>query len=112
MSETAPEEIPTVSYQDPDTGEVHTRPMTEDEIARMRKEETVDTLRTQADEAIAYLDARIDLCLLFMGNPAPTPEQTAEQIKVLSDLSAYSAGTLKRLIVVLGELTRRPVGLW
>jgi hypothetical protein len=28
---------------------------------------------------------------------------------VLSDLAAYSAGTLKRLIVVLGELTGRPV---
>jgi hypothetical protein len=69
----------------------------------------LDGLRLQAEEAIPYLDARIDLSLAYFANPAPTAEETAAQIKVLSDLAAYSAGTLKRLIVVLGELTGRPL---
>lgn len=90
-------------------GRVYSRPYTEAELAGKEKRLQLDALRAQADEAIPYLDARIDLSLAYFANPAPTAEETATQIKVLSDLAAYSAGTLKRLIVVLGELTGRPV---
>ncbi|WAB08751.1 hypothetical protein SEA_ANDRIS_47 [Streptomyces phage Andris] len=88
---------------------VYSRPYTEVELAGKAKRLQLDALRAQADEAIPYLDERIDLSLACFANPAPTAEETAVQIKVLSDLAAYSAGTLKRLIVVLGELTGRPV---
>ncbi|QBI99408.1 hypothetical protein SEA_CAELUM_48 [Streptomyces phage Caelum] len=65
--------------------------------------------RPYNEEAITYLDHRIDLSLTYLANPAPTSQELATQVKVLSDLAAYSAGTLKRLIVVLGELTGRPL---
>lgn len=96
--------------QRPDSdGLLYSRPYTEDELAGKAKRLQLDGLRAQAEEAIPYLDERIDLSLAYFANPAPTAEETAAQIKVLSDLAAYSAGTLKRLIVVLGELTGRPV---
>ncbi len=38
----------------------------------------------------------------------PTAEETAAQIKNLSDLAAYS-GTLKRVVKVLSVLTNRPI---
>ncbi|WP_432106161.1 hypothetical protein [Streptomyces sp. bgisy091] len=49
------------------------------------------------------------MSLAYFAKETPTAEETAAQIKLLSDLAAYSAGTLKRVIVVLGELTGRPV---
>ena len=79
--------------------------------AKERKEQVVSTLYLQANEAMSYLDDRINLCLAFMSNPAPTQEEKDAHLVVLADLAAYSAGTLKRLIVVLGEMTRRPVDL-
>ncbi|MFF8845469.1 hypothetical protein ACF08N_22545 [Streptomyces sp. NPDC015127] len=90
-------------------GIVHSRPYTADELAGKAKRLQLDGLRAEAEQAIPYLDERIDLSLAYFANPAPTAEETAAQIKVLSDLAAYSAGTLKRMIVVLGELTGRPV---
>ncbi|UFD97985.1 hypothetical protein PQC18_gp47 [Streptomyces phage Pablito] len=92
-----------------DTSVVYSRPYTEDEAAGKAKRLQLDGLRAQAEEAIPYLDERIDLSLAYFAKEAPTAEETAAQIKTLSDLAAYSAGTLKRLIVVLGELTGRPV---
>ncbi|MEU6572260.1 hypothetical protein [Streptomyces sp. NPDC046805] len=96
-------------WRNPDDGQVYSRPFNDDEIASVAKRRALDGLRIQAEAAIPYLDERIDLSLAFLANPAPTAEETAAQIKVLSDLAAYSAGTLKRLIVVLGELTGRPL---
>ncbi|WJN62902.1 hypothetical protein [Streptomyces phage phiScoe23] len=95
----------------PDDQQVYSRPFTPKEIEGSYIRQQLNGLHTQADVAMAYLDERIDLCLAYLENPAPTPEQTAEQIKVTADLAAYSAGTLKRLIVVLGELTKRPVDM-
>ncbi|QJD50694.1 hypothetical protein SEA_ISSMI_48 [Streptomyces phage Issmi] len=127
MSETTPEPISppasmTEAYQEfwddermlylwrnPDDGLIYSRPYAEDELAGVQKRQQLDGLHAQAGEAIDYLDARIDLSLAYLANPAPTAEEQAAQVKVLSDLAAYSAGTLKRLIVVLGELTGRPV---
>ncbi|AKY03730.1 hypothetical protein AVT26_gp48 [Streptomyces phage Lannister] len=95
MSETAPEqEVPS-----------------EESAAKERKHQVINTLYQQAEEAIAYLDAGIDQSLAYLAKAAPTPEEKDAQIAALSDLAAYSAGTLKRLIVVLGEMTRRPVNL-
>ncbi|MFF9095647.1 hypothetical protein ACF1AX_21240 [Streptomyces sp. NPDC014802] len=88
---------------------IYSRPYTAEEVAGKVKRGQLDALRAQAEEAIPYLDARIDLSLAYFAKEAPTAEEQAEQVKVLSDLAAYSAGTLKRLIVVLGELTGRPV---
>jgi hypothetical protein len=96
-------------WRNPDDGQIYSRPFNEDEQAGVTKRVALDGLRIQAEAAIPYLDERIDLSLAFLVNPAPTAEDTAAQIKVLSDLAAYSAGTLKRLIVVLGELTGRPM---
>ncbi|MEU8835227.1 hypothetical protein [Streptomyces sp900116325] len=90
-------------------GPVFSRPYNEEELASRDKRMALDGLRSQAEEAIAYLDARIDVSLAYFASPAPTAEEMAAQVKVLSDLAAYSAGTLKRLIVVLGELTGRPL---
>jgi hypothetical protein len=96
-------------WRNPDDGMTYSRPYTEDEVAGVAKRQALDGLRAQAEAAIPYLDERIDLSLTYLANPAPTAEEMAAQIKVLSDLAAYSAGTLKRLIVVLGELTGRPL---
>ncbi|MDX3405186.1 hypothetical protein PV708_02900 [Streptomyces sp. ME02-6977A] len=90
-------------------GVIYSRPYTAEEVAGKAKRAQLDGLRAEAETAIPYLDARIDLSLAYFENPAPTAEETAAQIKNLSDLAAYSAGTLKRMIVVLGELTGRPV---
>jgi hypothetical protein len=90
-------------------GPVYSRPYNEDELASRDKRMALDGLRAQAEEAITYLDHGIDLSLTYLVKPAPTAEELATQVKVLSDLAAYSAGTLKRLIVVLGELTGRPL---
>jgi hypothetical protein len=92
-----------------DDGQIYSRPYTDEEQAGKEQRLQLDGLRAQAEEAIGYLDARIDLSLTYFANPAPTAEEMAAQVKVLSDLAAYSAGTLKRLILVLGELTGRPV---
>ncbi|MEU0674439.1 hypothetical protein ABZ330_16365 [Streptomyces sp. NPDC006172] len=92
-----------------DDGQIYSRPFSEEELAGVAKRQQLDALRTQAEEAIPYLDERIDLSLAYFTNPAPTEAETAAQVKVLSDLAAYSAGTLKRMILVLGELTGRPV---
>jgi hypothetical protein len=96
-------------WRNADDGQIYSRPFNEDEQAGLTKRVALDGLRIQAEAAIPYLDERIDLSLAFLANPSPTAEETAAHIKVLSDLSAYSAGTLKRLIVVLGELTGRPM---
>jgi len=90
-------------------GPVFSRPYSEEELASRDKRMALDGLRSQAEAAILYLDERIDVSLAYFASPAPTAEEMAAQVKVLSDLAAYSAGTLKRLIVVLGELTGRPL---
>ncbi|WP_406192258.1 hypothetical protein OH733_05600 [Streptomyces griseus] len=90
-------------------GLIFHRPYTEAELVDKAKRVYLDDLRAEADEALPYLDERIDVSLAYLAKEAPTLEETAAQIKLLSDLAAYSAGTLKRLIVVLGELTGRPV---
>jgi hypothetical protein len=96
-------------YQRAEDGLVYSRPYTENELARYVKERQLDVLGQAAREAIPYLDERIDKSLAYLALSAPSPEETAAQIKVLSDLAAYNAGTLKRMILVLGELTGRPV---
>jgi hypothetical protein len=96
-------------WRNADDGMVYSRPFSADELAGANKRLQLDGLREQADEAIPYLSERINMSLAYLNNPAPTAEETAAQIKVLCDLAAYSAGTLKRMILVLGELTGRPV---
>jgi hypothetical protein len=96
-------------YERASDGRVYARPYSENELASYQKQRQLDGLAAEAAQAIPYLDARIDLSLAYLALPSPTPEETAAQIKVLSDLAAYNAGTLKRMIVVLGELTGRPM---
>lgn len=92
-----------------DDGFIYFRPYTEGELAEKAKRLQLDSLRAQADVAIPYLDKRIDISLAFLENATPSVEEVTAQLRVVSDLAAYSAGTLKRLIAVLGELTNRPV---
>jgi hypothetical protein len=90
-------------------GTVVARPYTEAEVGQHQDELALDSLHGEAAFAIGYLDTRINLSLAFLALPEPTSEQTAAQIKVLSDLAAYSAGTLKRLIKVLSVMLNKPV---
>ncbi|MFF3249766.1 hypothetical protein ACFYWP_01880 [Actinacidiphila glaucinigra] len=99
----------TYFWRDPIDGSLNSRPYSEGELAGIEKQAQLDDLRGQAIDAIPYLDERIDLSLAYAANPAPTAEEMAAQVQVLSDLAAYSAGAIKRMIVVLGELTSRPV---
>ncbi|QEQ94078.1 hypothetical protein SEA_SAFTANT_46 [Streptomyces phage Saftant] len=85
------------------------RPYNESEMARYAKQRQLDLLGQAAKEAVPYLDERLVKCLDYMSLTSPSPEETAAIINNLCDLAAYSAGTLKRVIVVLGELTGRPV---
>lgn len=88
---------------------IYSRPYTDEEKAGKAQRAQLNDLHAQAQEAIPYLDERIDSCLAYLALEAPTGEQGAAQVKVLCDLAAYSAGTLKRVIAVLGEMTGRPV---
>ncbi|AWY07613.1 hypothetical protein SEA_YOSIF_49 [Streptomyces phage Yosif] len=92
-------------YERSSDGLVYSRPYGENELASYEKRRQLEGLAAQAAEAIPYLDQRIDANLAYLANPNPTPEETAAQIKVLADISAYNAGTLKRVMVVLAELT-------
>ncbi|MDH2393192.1 hypothetical protein QCN29_31340 [Streptomyces sp. HNM0663] len=96
-------------YERQPDGTVAARPYTEAEAAQYENELALDSLHAEAATAIQYLDERIDLCLAHLALPTPTGEETAEQAKVLSDLAAYSAGTLKRLIKVLAIMLNKPI---
>lgn len=96
-------------YERDAEGVVYARPYTENELARYVKERQLDALGAAAKEAIPYLDERIDRCLDYLSLASPSSEETTEVVKVLADLASYNAGTLKRIIIVLGELTGRPV---
>ncbi|MEU4731056.1 hypothetical protein [Streptomyces sp. NPDC023588] len=85
-------------------GTVTAQPYSEAEVTQQQDELALDSLHAEAAFALDYLDERIDLSLEFLALPEPTGEQTAAQVKVLSDLSAYSAGTFKRLIKVLSVM--------
>ncbi|MFJ3974920.1 hypothetical protein [Streptomyces sp. NPDC090021] len=95
-------------YERQADGAVTSRPFTEREVTDYQDELALDSLHAEAASAIEYLDERIDLCLAYLTLPAPTGEETAAQIKVLADLAAYSAGTLKRLIKVLAVMLNKP----
>lgn len=90
-------------------GVISARPYNENEVAQLQTQASLDGLHEEAIGAIGYLDQRIDLSLAYLALPAPTGEETAAQIKVLSDLAAYSAGTLKRVIKVLSVLVNKPM---
>lgn len=96
-------------YERTADGLVYSRPYTENELARYLKERQLDVLGQEAKVAVGYLDDRLVKALAYIELPSPTPEQTHAAIVNLSDLAAYSAGTLKRVLVVLGELVGRPV---
>ncbi|MFI5861784.1 hypothetical protein [Streptomyces sp. NPDC051546] len=90
-------------------GSVIARPYSVSEVAQHKEELALDGLHGEAGFAIGYLDERIDLSLAYLALPAPTAEETAAQIRLLSDLSAFSAGTLKRIIKVLAVLLNKPL---
>lgn len=90
-------------------GTIVARPYNENEMAHYTKQRQLDVLGAAAKEAVPYLDERLVKCLDYMSLTSPSPEETAAMMVNLCDLAAYSAGTLKRIIVVLGELTGRPV---
>lgn len=90
-------------------GTVVARPYSGTEVAQHKEELTLDSLHGEAGFAIDYLDERIDLSLAYLALPAPTGEETAAQVRVLADLSAYSAGTLKRLIKVLAVMLNKHI---
>ncbi|WJN63061.1 hypothetical protein [Streptomyces phage phiScoe3] len=96
-------------YERDAEGLVHSRPYTENELASYAKKRQLDMLGEAAKEAVPYLDEWLVKCLGYLELSSPSPEETAAIIANLCDLAAYSAGTLKRIIVVLGELTGRPV---
>jgi hypothetical protein len=69
-------------------------------------------LNTGGNRALNSVLHIIAACQIRDGEEAkeqPTAEETAAQIKNLSDLAAYSGGTLKRVIKALSVLTNRPI---
>ncbi|MFF7254763.1 hypothetical protein [Streptomyces microflavus] len=96
-------------YERQPDGSLTARPFNDEEVQQIEDESALDALHEEALAAIDYLDDRIDLSLAYFALEAPSPEQTTAQIKNLSDLSAYSGGTLKRVIKVLSVLTNRPI---
>ncbi|QMP84591.1 hypothetical protein KGG93_gp46 [Streptomyces phage Endor2] len=96
-------------YERSADGLVYSRPYTENELARYAKERQLDQLGTEAKAAVGYLDDRLVKALAYTQIPSPSPEQTQAAILNLCDLAAYSAGTLKRVLVVLGDVVGRPV---
>ncbi|MFI1655590.1 hypothetical protein ACH4ZU_11885 [Streptomyces sp. NPDC020472] len=98
-----------IFYERQADGTVTSRPYSELELTQRQDELALDSLHAEAGFAIDYLDERIDLSLAYLALAAPTSEETAAQMKVLSDLSAYSAGTLKRLIKVLAVMLNKPI---
>ncbi|WJN62978.1 hypothetical protein [Streptomyces phage phiScoe25] len=96
-------------YERSSDGLVYSRPYTENELARYAKERQLDQLGEEAKVAVDYLDDRLVKALAYAALPSPTPEETHAAILNLCDLAAYSAGTLKRVLVVLGEVVGRPV---
>ncbi|MEV3858507.1 hypothetical protein AB0J38_29855 [Streptomyces sp. NPDC050095] len=96
-------------YERQPDGTLTARPFNDEEVQQIEDENALDTLHEEALAAIDYLDARIDLSLTYFALEAPTGEEMAAQIKNLSDLAAYSGGTLKRVIKVLSVLTNRPI---
>ncbi|WJN63222.1 hypothetical protein [Streptomyces phage phiScoe45] len=88
---------------------ITSRPFNPVEMANYAKQRQLDLLGAAAKEAVPYLDERLVKCLGYMELSSPSPEETQAMNVNLCDLAAYSAGTLKRIIVVLGELTGRPV---
>ncbi|WJN62746.1 hypothetical protein [Streptomyces phage phiScoe15] len=90
-------------------GLVYSRPYTENELARYAKERQLDQLGEEAKVAVSYLDERLEKALAYIALPSPSPEETHAAIVNLCDLAAHSAGTLKRVLVVLGEVVGRPV---
>ncbi|MFD3560871.1 hypothetical protein ACFWVU_14495 [Streptomyces sp. NPDC058686] len=96
-------------YERQPDGALTTRPYSEEEVQQIEDESALDSLHEEALAAIDYLDNRIDLSLAYFALETPSAEETAAQIKNLSDLAAYSAGTLKRVIKVLSVLTNRPI---
>ncbi|SNS51095.1 hypothetical protein [Actinacidiphila glaucinigra] len=96
-------------YERLSDGTVMSRPYSEGEMAALAARQGLDALQAEALAALTYMDERIDLCLAFLAKPAPTPEETAAQIAVLSDLSAYTAGATKRLIKVFSVMLNRPI---
>ncbi|MEU2111490.1 hypothetical protein [Streptomyces sp. NPDC019507] len=96
-------------YERLSDGTVTSRPYDENEMAQLQDRKGLDALQAEALTALTYMDERIDLCLAFLAKPDPTPEETAAQIAVLSDLSAYTAGAVKRLIKVFSVMLNRPI---
>ncbi|MFD4542493.1 hypothetical protein [Streptomyces bauhiniae] len=96
-------------YERQPDGTLMTRPFNDEEVQQVEDETALDALHEEALAAIDYLDKRIDLSLAYFALEAPTAEQATAQIKNLSDLAAYSGGTLKRVIKVLSVLTSRPI---
>ncbi|MGW8743580.1 hypothetical protein [Streptomyces sp. NPDC055794] len=96
-------------YERQPDGTLAARPFNDEEVQQIEDESALDSLHEEALAAIDYLDSRIDRSLAYFAMETPSPEQTAAQIKNLSDLAAYSGGTLKRVIKVLSVLTNRPI---
>ncbi|MGA5019218.1 hypothetical protein ACPCAA_17600 [Streptomyces griseoincarnatus] len=96
-------------YERQPDGAITARPYNENETTQLQDELALDSLHAEATYAIGYLDERIDLSLAYLALPEPTPEETAAQIRVMADLAAYNAGTLKRLIKVLSVMLNKPI---
>ncbi|MFF1734260.1 hypothetical protein [Streptomyces sp. NPDC058247] len=94
-------------YERQPYGTLTTRSFNEEEVQQIEDENALGALHEEALVAIDYLDERIDLSLAYFALEVPTAEETATQIENLSDLAAYSAGTLKRVIKVLSVLANR-----
>lgn len=92
-----------------DDGQIYSRPFNEEELAGIAKRQMLDQLGEEAKEAIVLNDAWIDANGAFLLIEAPTPEELLIQMRSLTEQASYQAGTAKRVIKVLAELTGREV---
>ncbi|MCX5236267.1 hypothetical protein OG824_13760 [Streptomyces prunicolor] len=92
-----------------DDGLVYSRPFDEEELAGIAKRQMLDKLGEEAKEAIVLNDGWIHANSAFLLVEAPTQDELLTQIRSLTEQASYQAGTAKRVIKVLAELTGREV---
>jgi len=92
-----------------DDGLVYSRPFNEEELSGIAKRQMLDQLGQEAKEAIVLNDGWIDQNDAFLTIETPTEDDVLTQLRSLTLQASYQAGTAKRVIKVLAELTGRQV---
>ncbi|MFJ3775195.1 hypothetical protein ACIPX0_26215 [Streptomyces sp. NPDC090075] len=96
-------------WRNADDGLVYSRPFNEEELAGIAKRQMLDELGEEAKEALVLNDGWIHQNTAFLAIEIPTDDDVLTQLRSLTEQASYQAGTAKRVIRVLAELTGRQV---